>query len=68
MSDKKNEFIIRFDGVHLSKEASQRIQNGINDLLLQELAGRPHLRLMMMIMTIAEYIYRIGGSAGRSCL
>jgi hypothetical protein len=40
MSDKKNEFIIRFDGVHLSKEASQRIQNGINDLLLQELAGQ----------------------------
>ncbi|MFL5808265.1 MAG: hypothetical protein ACJ749_02015, partial [Flavisolibacter sp.] len=40
MSDKKHEFIIRFDGVHLSKEASQRIQNGISDLLTQELGNQ----------------------------
>ena len=44
MSDKKHEFIIRFDGVHLSKEASQRIQNSINDILLQELAGQATFR------------------------
>ena len=40
MSDKSHEFIIKIDGVNLSKEASLRIQNGINDILLQELAGR----------------------------
>ena len=39
MSDKNHEFVIKLNGVNLSKEASQRIQNGINDLLLQELAG-----------------------------
>jgi hypothetical protein len=39
MSNKNQEFIIKFEGVNLSKEASMRIQNGINDLLLQELAG-----------------------------
>jgi len=43
MSDKKHEFIIRFDGVHLSKEASQRIQNGINDILMQELGQQTSL-------------------------
>ena len=36
MPDKNHEFVIRFDGVNLSKEASERIQNRINELLLHE--------------------------------
>jgi hypothetical protein len=36
---KNHEFIIKMEGVNLSKEASQRIQTGINELLLQEFAG-----------------------------
>jgi hypothetical protein len=44
MSDKKHEFIIRFDGVHLSNEASQRIQNGISDLLTKELGNQGALK------------------------
>jgi hypothetical protein len=36
---KNQEFIIKFNGVALSEEASLRIQNGINNLILQELAG-----------------------------
>ena len=39
MSVKNQEFIIKFEGVNLSKEASERIQRGVNELLLQELAG-----------------------------
>lgn len=38
MSDKNHEFVIKFEGVNLSKQASERIQNRINDLLLQELS------------------------------
>ncbi len=38
MPDKNQEFVIKFQGVNLSKEASQRIQNRINELLLQELS------------------------------
>ncbi len=38
MSGKNHEFVIKFEGVNLSKEASERIQNGINELLLQELS------------------------------
>lgn len=40
MSDKNHEFIVRFEGVNLSKEASQRIQNKIGDILTQELGGQ----------------------------
>lgn len=40
MPDKKNEFIIRFDGVNLSKEATQRIQKSIGDIVLKELGQR----------------------------
>ena len=39
MSVKNHEMIIKFDGIELSPEASARIQTGINNLLLQELAG-----------------------------
>ena len=39
MPEKNNEFVIRMQGVNLSKEASQRIQRGINELSLQEFAG-----------------------------
>jgi len=39
MSGKNQEFVIKLEGVNLSPEASLRLQNGINDLLLQELAG-----------------------------
>lgn len=39
MSGKNHEFVIKLEGVNLSEEASKRIQNGINELLLQELAG-----------------------------
>ena len=38
MPDKNHEFVIKFDGVNLSKQASERIQNRINDLLLRELS------------------------------
>ncbi|MGN6533677.1 MAG: hypothetical protein ACTHK0_18185 [Ginsengibacter sp.] len=38
MADKNHEFVIRFEGVNLSKEASERIQNRINDLLVKELS------------------------------
>ena len=40
MSDKNHEFIVRFEGVNLSKEASLRIQNRISDILTQELGGK----------------------------
>ena len=40
MADKNHEFIVRFEGVNLSKEASQRIQKAIGDILTQELGGR----------------------------
>jgi hypothetical protein len=39
MSGKNQELTIKFNGVQLSDEASARIQNGINNLILQELAG-----------------------------
>lgn len=39
MSDKNHEFSIKLEGIALSKEASERIQTGINNLLIQELAG-----------------------------
>jgi len=40
MSDTKNhEFVIKFEGVHLSAEAIERIQLKIDDLLLEELGG-----------------------------
>ncbi len=39
MSDKNHEFSIKLEGITLSKEASKRIQTGINNLLIQELAG-----------------------------
>lgn len=39
MSDKNHEFSIKLEGITLSKEASERIQTGINNLLIQELAG-----------------------------
>lgn len=38
-NSKNHELIIKFNGVELSEEASARIQNGINNLILQELAG-----------------------------
>jgi hypothetical protein len=40
MSDKNHEFIVRFEGINLSKEASQRIQNKISDILTQELGSQ----------------------------
>ncbi len=43
MSDKQHEFIIRFDGVNLSKEANQRIQKGIDHILMQELGQQASL-------------------------
>ena len=38
-NSKTQEFIIKFDNVNLSPEASARIQHGINSLILQELAS-----------------------------
>lgn len=35
MSGKNHEFIIKFEGVNLSKEASDHLQNGINKLVQQ---------------------------------
>jgi len=40
MADKNHEFTIRFEGVNLSKEASQRIQKNISEIVLQELGQR----------------------------
>jgi hypothetical protein len=40
MADKNHEFIVRFEGVNLSKEASQRIQKGIGNILAQELGSQ----------------------------
>jgi hypothetical protein len=38
-NSRTQELIIKFNGVQLSEEAVARIQKGINDLLLHELAG-----------------------------
>ncbi len=40
MSGKNHEFVIKFEGVNLSKEASEHIQNGINKLV-QQAVGTP---------------------------
>jgi len=39
MSGKNQEFVIKFEGANLSKAAADRIQHGIDELLMQELGG-----------------------------
>lgn len=40
MSGKNQEFVIKFEGVNLSNEASEHLQNGINKLV-QQAVGTP---------------------------